>query len=300
MLRVHEKIRAAFDRIPEGIPDPWIVGRGINDVPILVLTISAKPERASDWNDNGLYQVAEELQHELTKVEGVGQAFIDAGSPSEIRVEPDPEKLTLHDVTLEQLICKVQSANRAFLAGAFRENGKAVPVVVGQTLQGGPDIGFLLITTPDGRPVYVKDVAKTVVGYAEQNHRAWTMTRDSSGKLDRRPTVSLAIAKRKGENAVNVAANALKRLELVMGSLAPASLDVEVTRDYGATANEKANELLFHLALATGSIVLLIVVTIGWLCGLSREQSGWRQRHGVVDRHVCTSRLSGRHQRQRA
>jgi multidrug efflux pump subunit AcrB len=268
VLRVHEKIRAPLDRIPKGIPEPMIVGRGINDVPILVLTLSAKADKAGEWSDNGLYQVAEELQHELTKVSGVGETFIVGGSPSEIRVEPDPEKLALFGVTLEQVINKIQNANRAFLAGAFREDGRAEPVVAGQTLQGVPDIGLLLLTTRDGRPVYVKDVAQVVVGVAELDHRAWTMTRDAAGKLNRRPAVSLAVAKRKGENAVDIAASALQRLESVKGRLVPASLDVEVTRDYGETANEKANELLFHLALATGSIVALIAVTIGWREGV--------------------------------
>ena len=75
ILRVHEKIRAALDRIPKGIPEPLIVGRGINDVAILVLTLSAKADKAGEWTDNGLYQVAEELQHELTKVDGVGETY---------------------------------------------------------------------------------------------------------------------------------------------------------------------------------------------------------------------------------
>lgn len=268
VLRVHEKIRAALDRIPKGIPEPLIVGRGINDVAILVLTLSAKPDKAGEWTDNGLYQVAEELQHELTKVEGVGETFLVGGSPSEIRVQPDPEKLALYGVTLEQVIGKVQNANRAFLAGAFRENGRTTPVVAGQTLQGVPDIGLLLLTTRDGRPVYVKDVSDVVVGSAELDHRAWTMTREPTGGLNRRPAVSLAVAKRKGENAVNVAAAALKRLDAVRGSIIPASLDIEVTRNYGATANDKANELLFHLALATVSIVALITLTIGWREGV--------------------------------
>ena len=268
VLRIHEKIRAALDRLPKGIPEPLIVGRGVNDVPILVLTLSAKADKAGEWNDNGLYQVAEELQHEITKVSGVGETFIVGGSPSEIRVEPDPEKLMLYGVTLEQLISKVQNANRAFLAGAFREDGRNAPVVVGQTLQGIPDIGLLLITTRDGRPVYVKDVAKTVVGSAQLDHRAWTMTRGADGKLNRRPAVSLAVAKRKGENAVRVAAAALQRLENVRGRIVPANLEVEVTRDYGETANGKADELLFHLGLATASIVVLIALTIGWREGV--------------------------------
>jgi len=267
-LRVHEKLRAAMDRIPKGIPEPLVIGRGINGVAILSLTLSAKVDKAAEWTDNGLYQVAEELQHELTKVDGVGETFLVGGSPSEIRVEPNPEKLALFGVTLEQVIGKVQNANRAFLAGAFRDNGKSTPVVAGQTLQGVPDIGLLLITTRDGRPVYIKDVADVAVGSAELDHRAWTFTRDAAGQLVRRPAVTLAVAKRKGENAVAVGENILKRLETVRGRIVPASLDVEITRNYGETANEKANELLFHLALATVSIVILITLTIGWREGV--------------------------------
>ena len=268
VLRIHEKIRAAIDRLPKGIPEPLIIGRGINDVPIVVLTLSAEADKASQWTDNGLYQVAEELQHELTKVEGVGSTFLVGGSPSEVRVEPDPEKLALYGITLAQVTDKLANANRSFLAGAFRGEGRSLPVVAGQTLQGVPDIGMLLLTSRDGRPVYVKDVADVVVGSAEVEHRAWTMTRNAAGVLERRPAVSLAVAKRKGANAVDVAAEVMRRLDAVKGRIVPAGLDIAVTRNYGETANEKANELLFHLALATVSIVILITLTIGWREGV--------------------------------
>src|SRR5208282_2029791 len=190
------------------------------------------------------------------------------GSPSEIRVEPDPERLALYGITLSQVTEKLANANRSFLAGAFRDNGRAVPVVAGQTLQGVPDIGLLLLTSRDGRPVYVKDVADVVVGSAEVDRRAWTMTRNAAGGLERRPAVSLAVAKRKGENAVVVAHEVMKRLETIKGRIVPAGLEVAVTRNYGDTANEKANELLFHLALATVSIVILITAAIGWREGM--------------------------------
>ena len=268
VLRIHEKIRAAIDRLPKGIPEPLIIGRGINDVPIVVLTLSAQADKASQWTDNGLYQVAEELQHELTKVEGVGSTFLVGGSPSEVRVEPDPEKLALYGITLAQVTDKLANANRSFLAGAFRGEGRSLPVMAGQTLQGVPDIGLLLLTSRDGRPVYVKDVADVVVGSAEVEHRAWTMTRNAAGVLERRPAVSLAVAKRKGANAVDVAAEVMRRLDAVKGRIVPAGLDIAVTRNYGETANEKANELLFHLALATVSIVILITLTIGWREGV--------------------------------
>src|SRR5271166_3107713 len=211
-LRVHEKIRARIGDIPKGIPEPLIVGRGINDVAILVLTLSAKPDKAAEWTDNGLRQVADELQHELTKVEGVGSTYIVGGAPSEIRVEPDPERLELYGMTLSQVTDKLVNANRSFLAGTFRANNKAIPVVAGQTLQGVPDIGLLLLTSRDGRPVYVKDVADVVVGSAETDQRAWAMSLGASGQLERRPAVSLAIEKRKGANAVKVAADVMRRL----------------------------------------------------------------------------------------
>ncbi len=268
VLRVHDKIRANIVDLPKGIPEPVIVGRGIDDVAIVVLTLSAKPERAGNWSDNGLYQVAEELQHELTKVDNLGLSYIVGGSPNQIRVEPDPERLSQYGVTLNQLIDKLTNANRSFTVGAFREGNRSVPVVAGQTLQGVPDIGMLLLTTRDGRPVYVKDVADVVVGASEPDKRSWTMTKGKDGALLKRPAVSIAIAKRKGANAVIVAEEVLRRLELVKGRIVPEDLEIEVTRNYGETATEKANELLFHLALATVSIVLLIVVMVGWREGV--------------------------------
>jgi multidrug efflux pump subunit AcrB len=268
LLRVHEKIRANIADLPKGIPEPIIIGRGINDVAIVTLTLTPKPEAAARWDDNGLYQVAQELQHELVKVENVGLTYIVGGSPNQIRVEPDPERLALYGVTLNQLVDKLENANRSFQVGAFDQLDRNVPVVAGQTLQGVPDIGLLLLTTRDGRPVYVKDVADVVVGAAEPGHHAWSFTRAASGGLVERPAVTIAFAKRKGANAVVVADRLLERLQSVEGRLVPSDVSVAVTRNYGETATEKANELLFHLALATVSIVVLITVAIGWREGV--------------------------------
>ncbi len=268
VLRVHDKIRANITGLPKGIREPLIIGRGIDDVAIVVLTLAAKPERAAEWTDNGLYQVAEELQHELTKVDNVGLSYIVGGSPNQIRVEPNPELLSVYGITLNQLIDKLSNANRSFLVGAFRGNDRSISVVAGQTLQGVPDIGLLLLTSRDGRPVYVKDVAKVVVGEAQPEHFGWTMTRGPKGEMQKRPAVSLAIAKRKGANAVVMGEEILHRLDIVKGRIIPDDLEVSVTRNYGETASEKANELLFHLALATLSIVALIVFLVGWREGV--------------------------------
>ncbi len=264
ILRVHEKIRANIDRIPVGIPEPLIVGRGINDVAVVVLSLSPKPEAAARWTDKDLYQLANELRAELVKTENVGLTYITGGNPQQIRVEPDPEKLALFGVTLQQLVAKVRDANRSFQAGSVRDNDTMRDVAAGQTLSGIPDIGLLLVTTRDNRPVYVRDVASVVIGPSPVEHRVWMDTPGADAKWDRVPAVSIAFAKRAGANAVVVAEQLLTRLQSVRGRLIPGDVNVTVTRDYGETANDKANELLFHLGLATVSIVVLIAFAIGW------------------------------------
>ena len=268
LTRIHEKIRANIADLPKGIPEPLIIGRGINDVAIVTLTLTPKAETAPRWHDNGLYQIAEELQNELIKVDNVGLTYIVGGSPNQIRVEPDPERLALYGITLNQLVEKLTNANRSFLAGAFDQLDRNIPVVAGQTLRGVPDIGLLLLTTRDGRPVYLKDVANVVIGAAQTDHRVWNLTRAADGQLQRLPAVTIAFAKRKGANAVTVADQLLARLASVEGRLVPRDVQVTVTRNYGATATEKANELLFHLALATVSIVVLVTLAIGWREGV--------------------------------
>lgn len=264
ILRVHEKIKANVDRIPVGIPEPLIVGRGINDVAAVVLTLSPKPNAAARWTEKDLYQVARELQYELIKTEDVGLTYLSGGGPEQIRVEPDSEKLALYGVTLQQLVAKVREANRSFLAGQVRDTGIMRDVAAGQTLNGIPDVGLLLVTTRDNRPVYVRDVATVIVGPSPVEHRVWMDTPGQGGNWERTPAVSVAFAKRSGANAVVVAEHLLARLKTVEGRLVPPDVTVTVTRDYGETANEKANELLFHLGLATVSIVILIAFAIGW------------------------------------
>jgi multidrug efflux pump subunit AcrB len=263
VLRVHERIRANFDRIPTGIPEPLIVKRGINDVAVVTLTLSPKPEAADRWTDHDLSALAEKLRLELIKVDDIGLSYIAGSGPEQISVQPDPEKLALYGVTLEQLVAKVQGANRSFLSGDVRDAGVERSVAVGQTLTGIPDIGLLVVTTRDNRPVYVRDVAKVVAGTAPLERRVWFLAPDGKGQWQRAPAATVAFAKRAGANAVVVSKAILERVEALKGRLIPDDVRIEVTRDYGETANDKANELLFHLGLATVSIVVLIAVAIG-------------------------------------
>jgi multidrug efflux pump subunit AcrB len=262
IVRIQQEIRANYDRIPVGIPEPQIVARGVNDVPIMVITLSPDAAAADRWDDSALYRVADELQSELMKVDDVGLTFIVGGRPQEIRVAPDPGRLALYGVPLGRVIEAVRNANRAFPGGDLRGRDGTMSTAIGQTLDDPTEIGLLTVQAADGRTVYVRDVAEVTLGPREDQARVWRFTRE--GEHQRMaPAVSLAIAKRDGANAVVVSQAIEARLHALEGSLIPEGVDVAITRNYGETANEKANELLFHLGLATLSIVALIFFAIG-------------------------------------
>ncbi|MGV8830568.1 MAG: efflux RND transporter permease subunit [Devosia sp.] len=261
--RVFEKIQANADRIPVGIAEPTIIGRGIDDVAIVSLTLSAKPEAVDRITPNDLTRIARELRTEIAKVDNVGLSYLVGESNEAIRIAPNPEKLALYGVTLQQLSDKVKSANRSFSTGRVRDKGQQIELVAGETLQTPVEIANLLVTSRDGRPVYVRDVADVAFIADTADLHVSTVTLDADGNPQRTPSVTLAVAKRAGSNAVTVAEEILHRVEAVEGTLIPDDISVEVTRDYGETANEKANELLFHLGLATLSIILLVWVSIG-------------------------------------
>ncbi|MDT8857446.1 efflux RND transporter permease subunit [Paracoccaceae bacterium Fryx2] len=263
ILRVHDKIRANLDRIPVGIPEPLIFGRGIDDVAIVSLTLSPKPG-STGITANDLTRIARELRTEVAKTADVGLTYIVGEAPEAIRIAPDPERLALYGVTLQQLAGKVSAANRSLTTGTLRDAGDSVALIAGETLTAPAQIANLLLTTRDGRPVYVADVADVAFVADTSDLLMASVSRAEDGTILRAPAVTLAVAKRAGSNAVVVSEAILHRIEALKGSLIPDSIAVDITRNYGETANEKANELLFHLGLATVSIVALVLLAIGW------------------------------------
>lgn len=262
ILRVHAKLRANMDRIPVGIPEPLIIGRGIDDVAIVSLTLTPKP--GQDVSANDLTRIARELRTEVAKADDVGLTYLVGEASEAIRIAPDPEKLALYGITLQQLTGKVAQANRSLNTGKLRNGGEQIDLVAGDTLTAPSQVANLLLTARDGRPVYVADVADVAFVPDTSAHIVAHLGKDADGKISHAPAVTLAVAKRAGANAVVVAEGILHKVEALKGSLIPDTVQVVVTRDYGETANEKANELLFHLGLATVSIIGLVLLAIGW------------------------------------
>ena len=132
ILRVHEKIRANMDRIPPDVPMPLVVGRGINDVSIVTLTLSPEEWTGDVWTDTTLRMLAEELQTELIKIDDVGLTTIIGGRPLELRVEPDIQAMAAYGVPLQTLVQSVGQAAAAMPVGMARQDGDTLLVQVSQ------------------------------------------------------------------------------------------------------------------------------------------------------------------------
>jgi len=262
--RVNERLSANMDKLPAGIQPPQVTVRGISDVPIVVLTVAPKPGARGEWTDAALRGLAVRLRTEVAKVDDVGLTFITGGQEEQLRIVPDPAKLAAHGVSLGALMDAAGQANRSFPLGTVREGGEATAVIAGRTVRSADELATITVRAANGSPVYLRDVATVLQRASEDQARAWRWAKGAGDRWAMAPAVSLAVAKRPGANAVNVSEAVVDRVEALRGTLIPAGVDVAVTRNYGETANEKANELIFHLGLATVSIVILIGFAIGW------------------------------------
>ena len=265
ILRVHDKVRANLDRIPVGIPEPLIVGRGIDDVAIVVVTLTPKPEAAARWTAAGLTRLARELQVEVTKLPDIGLTYIVGEQPDEIRVEPDPEKLSLYGVTLQQLAAKVAGANRSFDAGTGARGRPAArrwsparrcrPFPRSATCCSPPATAARSISATS--PTWSSPPSRTRTASTDIRKAGDGLERAS--RPCRSPSPSAPAPTPSSSPRTSSSGSTQVR-----GQIFPADVEMTVTRDYGETANEKANELLFHLGLATISIIVLVAVAIGW------------------------------------
>ncbi|GAL31099.1 acriflavin resistance protein [Vibrio variabilis] len=163
-----------------------------------------------------------------------------------------------YGVTIDSLNQMLPDANSASPMLALTQNNQSIPLQIGEFLTNVDEVKQLVVGLHDGQPVYLSDIADINLGIDTPTQVVWT-----SDKSDIKPAVTIAIAKKSGENAVDVAKAVDERLGELESTLIPDNIQVDVTRDYGQTAADKANTLIGKLAFATGAVVLLVLVTMG-------------------------------------
>jgi len=252
--RVFNQLNAAADRAPPGARPPLVKPHSIDDVPILALTL-----HGGGYGSDALRAMATHLADELATIPDLARIDLIGGAPTQLRVTLDPARLAGSGVTPGEVMQALRAANVRLPAGEFDAANQVVLVSVGAPIRSARDAGDVVVANRGG-PVYLRNVAAIEDVPAE----AVDYVTHAAGQGGGEQAVTLAVAKRPGVNATEIAHAALARVEEAKGRLLPPDVQVDVTRNYGETASEKANELILHLLIATLSVTALIGLFLGW------------------------------------
>ena len=265
IVRLNQKMFANFDLIPPGASQPLIKPRSIDDVPILALTFWS-----DRYNPFMLRRIAAQVHDQIKEVRDVSEVKIIGGQRRQIRVTLDESRMAAYHLAPAALIPRLEQANRQLQSGSFSSGNREFLVETGGFLTTSEEVGQVVVGVFNNRPVYLRDIARIEDGPEEPADYVLfgtgpaALTKKiqvhSGGAKD---AVTLSVAKRKGTNAVEIANQVVEKVDLLKGRVIPGDVQVTITRNYGETAKEKSNELLWHMLIAILSVSVLIWITIG-------------------------------------
>ena len=259
LVRLHDTLRTHGDWLPMdlGVLAPTIRPKGVDDVPIVTLTL-----HAAHADTHALQRVARSIETDLKRVSGTRDVWLIGGAPHTVRVDLDTARMAAADISPDEVVQALGAANAGVRAGELLSGNRSIIVDAGRFLRRGEDVASLIVGLRDGRPVYLRELARIREG-APPPEDYVTHRSVADGGDTARPAVTLAITKKPGENAIEVADAVMQRVSELRGQVIPDGIEVAETRNYGATADDKARTLIQKLVFATLSVVLLVMVALG-------------------------------------
>ena len=268
IVRLYNAMFSKGDWLPQnlGVGQPIIKPKGIDDVPIVTLTLWSRQEEVGAYE---LQQVAHAIEAELKRVKGTRDIYTIGGPDQVVHVLLDPVRLAGYNIALDDLRKALQLSNATRPSGALVGDNREILVQAGDFLSGVDEIGALVIGVHEGKPVYLQDVAEVRRGPDQPEQYVWVGTGPAAEQKGiagqgEFPAVTVAIAKQPGTNAVTIASQVIARFESLKGTFVPDGVEATVTRDYGATADDKAKKLISKLVFATVSVVALVFLALGY------------------------------------
>jgi len=260
LVRLYNAIYSNQDWRPAGlgVGQPVVKPKSIDDVSVLTLTLWTKDSSRGTYD---LAKVAHALETELQRVPGTRNIVTVGDSLKTVKVLLDPEKMVARNLSVAELKRSLMLSNSAAQAGAIIDSDGYIPVQASAFFGHVSDLAELVVAVTNGRPVYLQDVATIVEGPDENTAY---LSYANAGAPAFYPAVTLAIGKKPGQIAVDVTRQIIERVAALTGTLIPAGIEVSITRNYGDTANEKANTLIRKLIFATSSVVILVLLSLGW------------------------------------
>lgn len=259
IVQTYKQMDGARDALPPGVSEPLLKVRSINDVPMMTLTLTG-----ADYSVVQLRKIANELDQQIKRVGDVAQTSVIGGQPRKINIWFNSAKLASYGLTPEGLATRLQGDNTQTNPTRFTAGGESAMLQVGSFFGSVQDLANTAIGVHNGAPIYLRDVARVEDGGSDVTSYVMSGIGLGHRNTQETPAVTIAISKRAGTNATTISDEIKGRLKDLRGTLLPSDIKIDITRDYGQTAKDKANELLLHLFIATLSVTLLIAFALGW------------------------------------
>ena len=266
LVKVNDKLASNMDKVPPGVMPPLVKSKGIDDVPIVTLTLWSKDvddNGRPDVDDGQLRLLAQDVLQVLKEVPNTGNAFIVGGRREQITVDAFPERLSGYRISLGDVANTIKTANAEATAGGVESSGSHFSVTTGSFLKSADEIARLVVGTFNEIPVYVYDVAQVRRAPEDATQLVAYYTGPAAEGAEEAhgvPAVTIAIAKKELTNGVTVANAIINKVEEIKGGRIPNNVEVSVTRNYGETADEKVSELIFKLFVATFFVFVLVLL----------------------------------------
>jgi multidrug efflux pump subunit AcrB len=261
LVKLHDTIRENADWLPRnlGLPEPLIKPKGIDDVPIVSLTLHGKNADVSAFD---LERVAHSIEADIKRVPGTRDVVTIGGPRRAVLVQIDPQRMNGSGVTVHDLRMALQSANLGLPVGDLLGGNQSVAIEAGPHLSQASEVADLVVQVVQGKPVFLKDVADVQDGPMPAARYVWHGNNAKNGG-EEFAAVTLSITKKSGENAIDVANGVKSRVAKLQGTVIPDNVEVVETRNYGESANDKAQKLIQKLLFATASVVALVFMALG-------------------------------------
>ena len=255
LAQVRQELAAHPEILPPTAQPPIIRLLSIDDVPFLTLTVHG------DTPPGVLRQIAEATARELSEVPDTGEVHVIGGAQRRVQIEPDPSRLRSTGLTLLDLDQAIRGDELVRSGGDTVEHGSRAVIEIDGAFHTASELSRRVVGSHAGQPIYLEEVARVSDG--PESDPPLVLFADHAGKSFE-PSVTISVAKRAGANATALSVVVEQKLESLRGRLLPQNIAVTVTRNYGASAGEKASELIEHLLIATLSVIALILLAMGW------------------------------------
>ena len=240
---VREKIAAIRAELPTEIEDPVIQRYDPASFPIMNLTVSG------NMSDKEITSFTKDVvKKRLENIPGVGSVDLVGGSEREIQIEVDVARLRAYNISIQDIIQNVGGQNVEIPGGNVTEGSQQLLVRTMGKYKNVEDFNKVIVATPQGKSVYLSDVARVIDGVEEQT---------SLSRVNGKIAVGLNIIKQSGSNTVQVAHNVNKQVEKLLKDI-PEGLTINVVQDNSIFIEDSIDDVIFDILY--GGLLAIVVI----------------------------------------